>query len=268
MLFRSADDTCVVLIHPKIAVTKECVDAAAGEPITFSGTVTNTGDVLLVDVTVTDDHGGPVLGPIDLAPGASAPYSGSYTPTESPSTNTVTAEGTASLFGVPDGKVTATASDTCQVFGCALSPGFWKGGEGRGKWDQLEPSSPPFDPTKSDPIAMAAGFATFTRFPWLAAWLDNSSYLDVMKLPTRSDVTIQLGFKYIAARLNLAAFGAPTGVDTLLDEIDGYLALNPVGSEPSGAAKTEGQRLLGLLNNYFSTVGEAFCPATGDVPEL
>jgi len=75
-------------------VDKECVDAAhPGDPITFSGAVTNTGAVTIPNVTVTDDHAGLVLGPISLAPGASAPYSGSYIPIETPSTNVVTAEG-------------------------------------------------------------------------------------------------------------------------------------------------------------------------------
>ena len=261
----------------EIDVSKACEDAAGGSPIPFSGTVSNKGSAELKNVSLVDDNGTPadpsddvtIISGLTLAPagspGDSVDYSGSYFPTQSPSTNTVTATGDAF---VPAGAslgitVIDSASATCEVVGCALSPGFWKGGEGVHKWDQLTG-----DPATSDPIAWAAGFATFTRFPWLAAWLDNSSYLDVLNLPTRSDVTIQLGFKYIAATLNQAAFGVPTSTAALLLEIEDYFALNPVGSNPKGPAKTEGQRLLGLLNNYFSTVGEAYCPNTGDVPEL
>ena len=112
----TASATCVVNTNPSITVTKACVDASApGEPITFSGTVTNDGNVGLVDVTVTDDHAGQVLSPITLNMGESVNYSGSYTPTVSPSTNEVTAVGTESLFEVSGATVTATADATCLV---------------------------------------------------------------------------------------------------------------------------------------------------------
>ncbi|GAG48035.1 unnamed protein product, partial [marine sediment metagenome] len=166
----------------------------------------------------------------------------------------------------PEGFVNDIWDDaSCEVdlVGCALSPGFWKGGEGVQKWDQRTG-----DPATSDPIALTAGFATFTIFLWLDASLVDSSYLDVLNLPTHGDVTIQLAFKYIAARLNQAAFGVPTGVDTLLVNIDTYFGTNPVGSDPNGQAKQEGRGLLNELNDYFRTVGEEFCPNTGDIPEL
>jgi hypothetical protein len=102
----------VLVIHPAIDVTKECVDASgSGQPINFSGTVTNEGDVNLVDVTVVDSEAGTVLGPIDLDAGASAPYSGSYIPTTSPSTDTVVATGTDPLGNA----VSDTNSATCEV---------------------------------------------------------------------------------------------------------------------------------------------------------
>ncbi len=156
-----------------------------------------------------------------------------------------------------------SSSCTVQLALCALSPGFWKGGEGVQKWDQLTA-----DPATSDPIAFAVGFATFTVFPWLDAWLAGSTYLDALNLPVHGDVTIQLAFKYIAARLNQAAFGVPTEVAALLDDIDTYFATNPVGSDPDGQDKQDGRDLLDPLNEYFSTVGEEFCPNTGDIPEL
>jgi hypothetical protein len=217
-----------------------------------------------------------------------------------------------------------TASDSCSVtiVGCALSPGFWGGGEGRGKWDQT-----------ADPIAAAAGFTLGTCFPWVAspapADPDTSTgttciqdpfgtptvvtgltYLDVLKL-SGSDVTIQLSFKYIAARLNQAACDAGVtalcapgsiGLNDLLGQVEDYFDPGtgnthdddgsgdfnpdpddtnttdqfavPVGSNPPckgsptvKAACVEGKRLLGLLNSYFSTVGEQFCPSTGSIPE-
>ena len=126
-----------------------------------------------------------------------------------------------------------------------------------------------------------------------------------------SDITIQLSFKYIAARLNQAACDAGVtalcppgsiGLNDLLGQVEDYFDgvgtgnlddegggdINPepddddltdafavpVGSNPpckgspaTKAACVEGKRLLGLLNSYFSTVGEEFCPPTGSIPE-
>jgi len=107
-----------VFASPCINVTKTCQDAAApGDPITFSGQVTNCSDSrTLTEVTVVDDHTTPptVLGPITLYPYESADFSGSYVPMESPSTNTVTASGVWTS-GTYSETVTATASSTCEV---------------------------------------------------------------------------------------------------------------------------------------------------------
>jgi hypothetical protein len=115
----TANASCTASIpsNPSIAVTKTCTDGEGGS-INFAGTVTNTGNVTLTNVTVSDDKvAGIVLGPISLAPGASATYSGSYVPTVVPSTDTVTATGTDnSLCGNGQSRqVTATASATCGV---------------------------------------------------------------------------------------------------------------------------------------------------------
>lgn len=80
---------------PTISVTKLCENAAGpGQRIVFYGVVTNTGPGQLDLVTVVDDQVGTVFGPTTLLPGESANYSGSYIPTSSPSTDTVTASGT------------------------------------------------------------------------------------------------------------------------------------------------------------------------------
>jgi hypothetical protein len=111
----TATASCDIECLPSISVTKVCQDAErAGMAITFNGTVTNTGNVTLTGVTVTDDKAGQVLGPITLAPGATATYSGSYIPTELVSTDTVTATGTSSAL-CGSQSVSATASATCQV---------------------------------------------------------------------------------------------------------------------------------------------------------
>jgi hypothetical protein len=136
----NAEATCSATPSPFIEVTKQCTDAPAfGQPILFDGTVTNSGNIALLGVTVVDDNGTPGdtsddvtfnLG--DLAPLASVNYNGSYTPAlAGPSTNTVVASATGA-----DGSLleSESASATCEVppppefEGC--TPGFWKNSPG------------------------------------------------------------------------------------------------------------------------------------------
>jgi hypothetical protein len=66
---------------------------SAGDPVVFGGVVSNPGDITLTNVLVFSSQPGGhtlVLGPITLAPGAFAPYTGSYVATggSNPTTNT------------------------------------------------------------------------------------------------------------------------------------------------------------------------------------
>ncbi len=143
-----ASAECSADVLPAVMVTKQCTDAAAfGMPILFDGTVTNTGNVALLGVIVVDDNGTPgdlsddvtfSLG--DLAPGASANYSGSYNPgVAGSSTNTVVASGSDAVESLPVSSDPASA--TCMVpppgfEGC--TPGFWK--NSAGSWVGYSPS--------------------------------------------------------------------------------------------------------------------------------
>ncbi len=78
-----ATSSCLVINRPRILVTKNCplLPTARGGLFTFTGTVSNPGDVTLVNVYVTDNqptNNTPVIGPITLAPGASVDFTGSY----------------------------------------------------------------------------------------------------------------------------------------------------------------------------------------------
>jgi uncharacterized repeat protein (TIGR01451 family) len=79
----SVTTTCPTITSPRIAVTKRCpvVPPAHGTPLVFSGTVSNPGNVTLVNVYVVNNqpsNNTPVIGPITLAPGASYEFTGSY----------------------------------------------------------------------------------------------------------------------------------------------------------------------------------------------
>jgi uncharacterized repeat protein (TIGR01451 family) len=282
-----SDGHSVNLFQPDytLACGTDISSAAVGEIVNYTFTITNTGsaDSPTLNLVSANDT---VLGnlaanfPATLAPGQSVQVVVPRTvlgTDPDPLVNTLTT--VYQVAGFPN-QLTRTAGCSVDIeAGCALSPGFWGGGAGRSKWDQ---------PT--DPIAVAAGFTTDTPFPWVdPTQIDPTpddgvfTYLDALSLSVRGDVTRQLVFKYVAARLNEAAFGVPAATADLLDEIDDYfdgggvdnsdlanltdLYSQPVGSGPTGPAKDEGQRLLGLLNGYFAAVGEENCPSASAIPE-
>jgi len=92
--------TCNVLTVPTIVVTKECLSGLLkpGDLLTYGGTVSNSGNIALINVIVVDNEpsiNSPVLGPITLAPGEVANYNGSYiVPPDFCGGDTVTAIGT------------------------------------------------------------------------------------------------------------------------------------------------------------------------------
>jgi hypothetical protein len=113
----SGGATCSVTPQPAITVDKTCVaavnPAGTGVVVNFSGTVTNTGNVTLSGVSVSNDKGGVTQQPSStLAPGASSTYSGSYTSTTASNSDTVTASGTGALGA---GTVTNTGSASCSA---------------------------------------------------------------------------------------------------------------------------------------------------------
>jgi hypothetical protein len=107
---------CPGITHPAIAVSRTCPNQAVikGQPLAFSGTVSNTGDVALVGVAVTDDHAGLLAQFAALAPGESQAFSGSYIPTNcGPAVaTTVQAIGTDACAG---GTVTNAMTVACPV---------------------------------------------------------------------------------------------------------------------------------------------------------
>jgi uncharacterized repeat protein (TIGR01451 family) len=279
------DGHSVNLFQPSVSVLKTCEPTSAfvGDVITYTCSIDNTSSLdspnLILD-SVSDSLAGDQTaaaaaeGCDVLTSDPSETCSFQYTRAilasdPNPLVNIVTVH--YHPLGFPN-DITNSASCTVEIkTGCALSPGFWGGGAGTSKWDEI-----------GDPVGDAAGFYTFTVFPWLHSSLAGKTYLEVLQLSAQGDVTRQLSFKYIAAKLNEAAFGVSPSVHDLLLEIEDYfdtdgvdnadsnltdLWSQPVGSKPTGAAKTEGQRLFGLINTYFSTVGEEGCPLPSAIPE-
>ncbi len=94
---------CPLLSAPRIVVVQNCPPAPIpmGSVYAFSGYVTNTGNVVLTNVFVFSPQGigSPVLGPIELAPGESETYAGSYTVPFDTCTVSVTTRGVDGLCG-------------------------------------------------------------------------------------------------------------------------------------------------------------------------
>lgn len=112
----SASTTCATVLTPAIVVTKVCPvgPVAPGQLLVYIGTVRNTGNVTLTNVTVTSDQPANtvVFTVASLAPGVTANYTGSYVaPVACSSTSGVIARGN-SICGVP---VSSTASSTCAI---------------------------------------------------------------------------------------------------------------------------------------------------------
>lgn len=89
-----ATNTCLVTENPCIAITKNCITNSlvkAGDPVTFSGIVTNCGDVPLTNVVVFDTFlNQTILTVPSLAVGGTAAYSTNYITTENDACHTIT----------------------------------------------------------------------------------------------------------------------------------------------------------------------------------
>ncbi len=108
--------TCPLLSSPKLLLTQNCptIPAVPGGKLTFTGTVQNSGNITLTNVSIVNNLSGvqPIFTAATLAPGATASFSGSYlAPTNCSSTSTSTATGT-SICGIP---VTTSATSTCDI---------------------------------------------------------------------------------------------------------------------------------------------------------
>jgi len=110
--------TCTVLTDPRLVVTKICPTGILrpGDLLAFHGSVSNAGNITLVNVTVVNSQSTnvrPLLGPVTLLPGESLPYAGSYViPEDFCGTDTVTASGRNDCTLLP---VVDSVTTTCPV---------------------------------------------------------------------------------------------------------------------------------------------------------
>ena len=286
-----SDDHSVNLFQPSIDVTKTCAPSQVkvGEPITFTCTITNTSttdspDLILVSVTDVRDPGGvstdltataAAAGCDVLTSNPSETCSFSYTFTPS-ATGTVTNTVTAHFH--PDGFTNdITDEGSCSVDvvgGCAHTPGFWK--THPETWDSLGNYTTAFGGTGT--TVGEAGFPAFittTPFPYTSGSFVGKTYLDILLAPVAGDRSVALAQMYIVNKLNAAYFGVPANIADTLKEVEDFFDSDfvdntdsnltdiwavPVGSNPSGAAQTEANRLQKILADYITAIGDTGCP--------
>ncbi len=117
----TATRTCTLLTSPGITVTKVCPlemwkPLAPGDRLTYSGVVSNSGNITLTNVTITSTaptNGVRIFGPMTLAAGEYANYTASFIiPADFCGTDTVTARGVNICTLLP---VTSSATTTCPI---------------------------------------------------------------------------------------------------------------------------------------------------------
>src|SRR5207244_806999 len=113
---------CPTLINPRLEVTKNCPPnpVPLGQPLLFTGTVSNSGNITLINVTVVDNqptNNTPVLGPITLAPGETTDFAGNFIVPinicDTTISDTVIARGIDVCAG---SNVMASAGSVCPIF--------------------------------------------------------------------------------------------------------------------------------------------------------
>ncbi|MBI2304747.1 MAG: DUF11 domain-containing protein, partial [Chloroflexi bacterium] len=245
------------LVHPDFTLSKQCdpTTAGVGQTITYNCTIANTGDITLNRVSVTDSLLGDITSsfPASLTPGQSTTVSKSRTVLASdpnPLVNVVTA--TYQVAGLSN-QLTRSSSCSTAITGCAHTMGYWK--THPEQWDQASDYTTAFGGTGNP------GFVTTSVFPWLDPSLPASTtYLDILNMSVKGDITVSLAQQYISAKLNQAFFGVPANIAQAISDTEAYLAAHKVGSKPTGAARQAGADLQSILGNYNTNTGTAACP--------
>jgi len=117
----TASATCPTITNPKLSITKNCppLPVPLGQPLVYSGIVSNAGNIALINVIVVDNqptNNTPVLGPITLAPGETAKFTGNYlVPINTCDTNIADTVTVRANDVCTQSNVTASASTLCPI---------------------------------------------------------------------------------------------------------------------------------------------------------
>ncbi len=257
----ASDDHSVDLVHPGLAVGKDCSPTSGhvGDTINYTCTVTNTGDVTLLKVSITDSLVGDLTGDpgcgASLAAGASCSinYSREIQPGDpDPLVNTVTA--IYQVEGLPN-LLEAAASCTVDIIpaeGC--TPGFWQGGLGRTLWNEVnDPDWTAHGGTGTNPFIHTTLFNDFFEPHPDLAGLDM---FDLVSSGGGPNPVRKAARSVVAAYLN-ASFGLDYPLTTT--EIDQLWTEAVTGVDQNGDGDVITFEELHLMLAAFNQLG---CPIT------
>jgi hypothetical protein len=203
-----------------------------GDVVTWTYVVTNTGDVPLTNVQVTDDQDVVVTLPVTtLAPGESAMATATGTAVAGQYANIATATGKP-----PEGP-DVTDSDPSHYFGeeedpgCTYTVGYWKN----------HPEAWPVD-------ELTLGSKTPSKRKLLKL---------LKKPPKKGNARIILIHQLIAAKLNVASGADPEAVSDVIEQADALLA---AGRRVQGRRRAIAIRLAAVLDDYNNgIIGPGHC---------
>jgi hypothetical protein len=218
--------------------TADATEVAAGESVTYSYEVTNTGSFDLDTVAILDDKCAPITGPTGddgdsvLELSETWMYSCTQTLTET-TTNVVTV----TAMDQWDNEVQDTDDFTVTVtdLGCTYTQGYWK--------THAMSSANPDD--------------TWTQIDGDAEWLSQTAeqWLTILNTAAKGDAWYQLAHQYVSAQLNVEndAYASPAVMTALEDARDLLGTTGPVTvakSQKSAFITTAG--ILAQYNEGFA----------------
>jgi len=224
----------VDILHPNLSVNKtaEPREVYAGQNVTFTIEVTNTGDTALYNLTLTDSMYGEA--PVEtipkmLAPGESIMWSFNANVSSGCFVNKATATGLDAL-----GKKVCN-SDKVSVYVkptvCPRSKGYWKN----------HPETWTVDEVKVGNVVYSKREA-----------------IRILEGANSEDATNMLTAQFITAKLNRICGASrvfrygdkETNVDSVMDKANSFLCQYPFGTNPRGDARQEALQLKDLLDAY------------------
>lgn len=227
------DSWTVDILHPELEVMKTADPSKvwAGENVTYTIVVTNTGDTTLFNMTLIDSIYGDAptaLIPSSLATGESFVWSFNA----SVSTCVVNK---ATATGVDALGMKVTARDKAFVEAkpkfVPRSMGYWKNHPAAWPVNEIE-----------------IGNVTYSK----------EQALEMLNQANARDATRMLAAQLIAAKLNRLSEASPffkyfnqlTNIDDVIENTDAFLAAHPLGSDPQGDARQQALQLKDMLDAY------------------